>query len=141
MKKNLKLLIFPLIFLFIGSGCNLFIKKERKWRPVRQKKHVFVHVVESKGETYEILAKWYTGKKQNAESIISANPTLNPDRLQIGDTVFVPKKLLRTRKKISRKFIANFYKKKIKKKKKVKHKLPVSESMKTNDDFELIGPR
>lgn len=130
------------LVLLLASGCgHLLKKKQTKWHPVKQKKHVFIHVVEYKNESYEMISKWYTGKHKNAEFIISSNPTLNPDKPQIGDNVFVPGKLLRTRKKLPLRFVDSFFKKTEKKVKKKKVKVPARESSKKNDDFQLIGPR
>lgn len=141
MKKRVKLIIILVIVLSLSGGCSFFGKKEKaKWRPVKQKQQVFIHVVTWNDETYEIIAKWYTGKKHNVESIINANPTLNPDRLQVGDNVFIPRKILRTRKKFTQKYVEGFYKKPVKKIKK-KYRPPVEKTEKKSEDFQLFGPR
>lgn len=141
MKKFIKLILILVIALSICSGCSLFGKKKRtKWRPVKHQKHVFIHVVRWDDETYEMIAKWYTGQKERTEPIINANPTLNPESLQIGDKVYIPKKILRTRKQFSRKYVEGFYKKSVTKVKK-KYRAPVKKQAKEDEGFQLFGPR
>ncbi len=142
MKKNLKLILILVVILSICSGCTLFGKKKKtKWRPVKHKKQVFMHIVRWDDESYEMIAKWYTGKKQNTEPIINANPTLNPEKLDVGDNVYIPRKILHTRKSFSRKYVEGFYKKPVKKVKK-KYRPPATKKPEeSNEDFQLFGPR
>ncbi len=141
MKNFIKLFLVLVVVLSICSGCTLFGKKEKtKWRPVKQKKQVFIHIVRWEDESYEMIAKWYTGKKQNVEPIINANPTLNPEKLYVGDKVYIPKKILHTRKSFSRIYIEDYNKKSVKKVKK-KYIPPVTKPAKKNEDFQLFGPR
>lgn len=140
MKKYLKLIVMITVILSISIGCSFFEKKRTKWRPVKHKNHVFLHEVKWDDESYEIVAKWYTGKKENTELIINANPALNPEQLQVGDKVFIPIKIIHTRKILSRNYVENFYKKAVKK---IKQKpVPIkSKQKKDTENFELFGPR
>lgn len=124
----------------MSAGCSFFEKKRTKWRPVKHTNQVFLHEVQWEDESYEIIAKWYTGNKQNTELIINANPALNPENLQIGDNVFIPKKIIRTRKTFSRKYVDHYYRKPVKKviKKQVAKEKKVEEP---TESFELFGPR
>ena len=56
------------------------------------------HEVKYKGETLSIIAKWYTGDPGNWRSIARRNPSLNPDRLSMGATVWIPEGLVITGK-------------------------------------------
>lgn len=140
MKKNLKLIVMITVVLSISIGCSLFEKKKTKWLPVKNKNQVFLHEVKWEDESYEMVAKWYTGKKENTELIINANPTLNPEQLQIGDNVFIPMKIIRTRNNFSRKYVENFYQKSVKKFKQKPVPVKIKQKKET-DNFELFGPR
>lgn len=140
-KKNFKLIIVLMIILSISAGCSFFEKKKTKWRPVKDKNQVFLHEVKWEDESYEIIAKWYSGKKENTELIINANPTLNPEHLKVGDRVFIPKKIIRTRNNFSRKYVKSFNKKPVTK---IKQKYVPQKNRKPEKDaenFELFGPR
>ncbi len=67
---------------------------------------VFVHVVQRRGETFRVLAMWYTGSAANEKKIAKANPNDNPHRLRIGSHVDIPLEMLKTRKPMSRAFAA-----------------------------------
>ncbi len=60
----------------------------------------FAHTVKQDGEKMEVIASWYTGNAANWKAIASANPKLNPDRLEAGNEIFIPAKLLKTRQPI-----------------------------------------
>lgn len=55
----------------------------------------FVHTVKFPGETLSIIAKWYTGDVSSWQKIASANPKLDPSRIEIGDSVKIPRRLLK----------------------------------------------
>jgi hypothetical protein len=67
---------------------------------------VFVHIVQRRGETFRVLAMWYTGNTANDKKIARANPNENPYRLRIGSHVDIPSDMLKTRKPMSRVFAA-----------------------------------
>jgi len=57
----------------------------------------FAYTVADPGETLADVAHWYTGSPENWKTLASANPKLNPDKLQVGAEIFIPAKLLKTR--------------------------------------------
>jgi hypothetical protein len=60
----------------------------------------FAHTVKQNGEKMEVIARWYTGSAANWKAIAKANPKLKPDRLRAGNEIYIPSKLLKTRKPI-----------------------------------------
>jgi hypothetical protein len=60
----------------------------------------FAHTVKQTGEKMKVIARWYTGSAANWKAIAKANPKLNPDRLMAGNEIYIPSKLLKTRKPI-----------------------------------------
>jgi hypothetical protein len=69
---------------------------------------VFVHTVRWPRETLSIIAKWYTGELENWKALVKANPKLKPNRIYIGNKILIPGDLLKTRKPMPRKFLAEF---------------------------------
>jgi len=67
-----------------------------------------VHTVQWRGESLSIIAAWYTGTIQNWETLASANPQLNPDRIFPGDKISIPEEMLKTRKPMPEEFVASF---------------------------------
>jgi len=64
------------------------------------------HMVKWTGETLSIIAKWYTGSLDNWKKIAEANPDLDPARIAIGSKIRIPGRLLKTRKPMPKKYIA-----------------------------------
>lgn len=60
----------------------------------------FSHTVKQNGEKLEDISRWYTGSSGNWKVIANANPKLNPDRLTTGNEIYIPSKLLKTRRPI-----------------------------------------
>lgn len=58
------------------------------------------------GETLSLISKWYTGKYTNWKKIVNHNPEINPKRIKIGQTIYIPDKMLRTREALPQKFAA-----------------------------------
>ncbi len=137
------IIITLLACFFLSFGCSALKNQNKpRWRPVSQKKKVVVHNVRWDDETCKMIAVWYTGKKENVEKVLDANPALNPEHLFKGDTVYIPGNLLRTRKEMSRKFVESFLKKKkVVKKKKRRQVIPKNQPKEEVDKFELFGPR
>jgi hypothetical protein len=67
---------------------------------------LFVHTVQRRGETFEIIAKWYTGDAKNRQALAEVNPAVNPRRIPIGSPISIPQGLLKTREPISEEFAA-----------------------------------
>jgi hypothetical protein len=65
----------------------------------------YYHRVKYSGETLSIIAKWYTGDADNWQALTKANPNLDPKRINVGDKIRIPRKLLNTRKPMTRGFV------------------------------------
>ncbi len=102
----------------------------RKARSRESAKHL-VHKVRWPGETLSIIAKWYTGEFNNWKTLADFNPKLKPNRIRIGQEIFVPKGLLKTREPIPKSFVDQFARKSKKKKSPIK----------VDNDLPLFGPR
>ncbi len=60
----------------------------------------FAHTVTHDGEKLADIAGWYTGDATNWKELAKVNPKLNPEHLTVGNEIFIPKNLLKTRKPI-----------------------------------------
>ncbi len=60
----------------------------------------FAHTVKRDGEKMTVIANWYTGNAANWKVIAKANPKLDPDHLVAGNEIYIPSKILKTRKPI-----------------------------------------
>jgi hypothetical protein len=58
----------------------------------------FAHTVRQSGEKFSAIARWYTGNAQSRKAIAKANPDIDPDFLLVGDEIYIPSSLLKTRK-------------------------------------------
>lgn len=56
----------------------------------------FTHTIKWVGENLIRISRWYTGSGKNWLQINEANPSIDPKRIKIGDTVLIPEKLLVT---------------------------------------------
>ena len=65
--------------------------------PIAIEEDHYVHQVRWPGETLALIARWYTGRPQNWRAIAAANPSLDPQRLMLGDHLVIPTALLKTR--------------------------------------------
>lgn len=73
---------------------------------------LFVHVVRWPRETFYSIALWYTGKGAQWRELQQANPTVDPRRIRVGDTILIPGELMATRKPMPKKFLSSMYPKK-----------------------------
>lgn len=143
------MIVFTLTFMYMG--CISQTRKGKVWQPVKPTKAPFVHLVRWPQEILPIIAKWYTGDNKNWESIANANPNINPGHLFVGNKIFIPEDLLKTRDPIPREFVNEYYvklKKKKKSSKSVKNPkktTPATEKTmslpKQEDEFEIFGPK
>ncbi len=62
--------------------------------------YYFAYKVKADNEKLEDIARWYTGNSANRKLLAQANPDLNPVHLTKGNEVYIPKKLLKTRRPI-----------------------------------------
>ena len=58
----------------------------------------FTHTVQGAGETFAVMARWYTGKSENWVRLAKANPDIDPKRIQIGDTIRIPDEIVTNRR-------------------------------------------
>ena len=92
----------------IKSGNRVYIPPERlvTRKPLPQKlaakytSTYFAHTVKNSNEKLADIAKWYTGKSENSRALARANPRMDPENLTVGTEIFIPAKLLKTRKPI-----------------------------------------
>lgn len=61
----------------------------------------FAHTVKLEGETLVNIAKWYTGDSDNWQKLAGVNPKLNPDQLRVGNEIYIPANLLKTRRPLT----------------------------------------
>lgn len=103
---------------------------EQKIRP-KGYEAPFVHEVRWRGESLSLIARWYTGSPNNWKALADANPKLNPDLIHIGDRIIIPKKLLRTEKRMPRSFVPP----------PPKGKKKYIEEDSSEEELELFGPK
>jgi hypothetical protein len=90
------------------SGCTQTqtSSTRRKGQSVEARKELpFVHKVRWEGETFSLIAKWYTGSYKNWKALAKNNPWLEPDNILPGHKVFIPRNLLKTQKAMPRDFV------------------------------------
>lgn len=68
--------------------------------------HYFEHRVKWSGETLALIAKWYTGHYENWKAIARANPGLNPNRIAVGNMIYIPPEMIKTKNPLPRKVVA-----------------------------------
>lgn len=73
--------------------------------PETSKLSVYSHKVRWPKETLSHIARWYTGTIKNWKAIAKVNPDLNPKKIKIGDTIYIPEDLLTLRKPMPRSFV------------------------------------
>ena len=64
------------------------------------------HKIRWPGETLSLVSKWYTGRYKNWRKLAYHNPEINPNRIKIGQKIYIPVTLLKTRKPMPEKFVA-----------------------------------
>ena len=64
-----------------------------------------VHTVQWSGEYLALIAKWYTGRSSNWKRLAEANPELNPNSIQIGQKILIPKTQAKTEEPMPRSFL------------------------------------
>jgi hypothetical protein len=68
--------------------------------------HYFEHKVQWSGESLSLIARWYTGRYANWKEVAEANPGLNPDRIDIGNIIYIPPEIMTTQKPLPYKMVA-----------------------------------
>jgi hypothetical protein len=68
-------------------------------------KNYFAHTVRQPGEKLSAIAGWYTGDAGNLKALAKANPDIDPQFLLVGNEIFIPAEMLKTRKPLRQKSI------------------------------------
>jgi LysM repeat protein len=111
--KIRSLALLGLALLWIIAGCATVDKyvaqinaKLPSWaKKSHSKGTYYFHKVRYHGESLSVIAEWYTGDVENWRYLAKANPKLDPDRITVGTTVLIPKKLLHTKKAMPKEFV------------------------------------
>ncbi|NLF25794.1 MAG: LysM peptidoglycan-binding domain-containing protein [Deltaproteobacteria bacterium] len=86
-----RILISLLVTLLVGACAPTHTSR-------RERQEYFTHTVGRHGENLGSIARWYTGSSSNWEFLLRHNPGLDPQRIQTGDVVRIPKAWLITTK-------------------------------------------
>ena len=65
----------------------------------------YTHAVKLSGESLSIIAKWFTGDLDNWETLAKYNPTINPNRIFLGDKIKIPRHLMIRHDRMTQEFI------------------------------------
>ena len=68
--------------------------------------YYFEHRVKWRGETLSLIARWYTGRYGNWKVIAQANPGLNPNRISVGNIIYIPPEMMKTKNPLPRKVVS-----------------------------------
>jgi hypothetical protein len=94
----------------------------------------YIHRVRWPGETLSTISQWYTGSWKNWKSLSKANPSLHPNRIGIGDNIFIPEALMKSRKPMPISFLSSSVRKKS------VQSFPSKKSSIESDAVHLFGP-
>ena len=67
----------------------------------------FIHTSQWSWETLGIVAEWYTGNSGNWKKLAEINPDVKPQKIAAGSEIFIPVKLLKTRKALPQNYASN----------------------------------
>jgi cytochrome c551/c552 len=136
MKTNYRYLnpagFIGLLMIFACLGCSGLGQKMDKWQTSvtetvketlsfgdseisaedkRKNKDIyFIHTARWSWETLGIVADWYTGNSGNWEKLAEINPDVKPQKIAAGSEIFIPVKLLKTRKALPQNYASNYCK-------------------------------
>ncbi len=105
----------------------------------KPKETSYVHTVKWSGETFSIIAGWYTGNIENWKALVKANPNINPNRIFEGNRILIPETLMKKRESMPKEFVDRFYSKT--KKEKTQPKTPSRLTQTQEEELKLIGPK
>ncbi|MCP4342497.1 MAG: LysM peptidoglycan-binding domain-containing protein [Desulfobulbaceae bacterium] len=54
----------------------------------------YIHTVKLPDESISIIAKWFTGDLMNWEVLAKHNPTINPNRIFLGNKIRIPRDIM-----------------------------------------------
>jgi len=101
---NFYSLIRPLLSIALVTICLSGCVGKSRFKADKGMATPFYHQVKYPGETLGAIAKWYTGDSNNWEKLKDSNKGLNPMRIEIGDTILIPKELLTTQELMTKEF-------------------------------------
>ena len=70
----------------------------------------FVHTSRYSWETLGIVADWYTDDSKNQKVLAEINPDVDPKKIKTGSEIFIPVRLLKTRKPLPQNFASDYCK-------------------------------
>jgi hypothetical protein len=88
----------------VGDTINIPPERMKTRKPLPRKvvcktlPGYFAHAVTRPDEKFSAIARWYTGNAENRKAIAQANPDIDPNFLLVGDEIYIPSSLLKTRK-------------------------------------------
>ncbi len=94
----------------------------------------YIHRVRWPGETLSTISQWYTGSWKNWKNLSKANPSLHPNRIEIGNNIFIPEALMKSRKPMPISFLSSSVRKKS------VQSFPSKKSSIESDTVDLFGP-
>lgn len=65
----------------------------------------YIHTVKLSDESISIIAKWFTGDLMNWEVLARYNPTINPNRIFLGDKIKIPRDIMTTHAPMTPEFV------------------------------------
>jgi len=71
----------------------------------------FIYTSRYSWETLGVVADWYTGDSKNRKVLAEINPDLDQKKIRAGSEIFIPVRLLKTRKPLPQNFAADYCKK------------------------------
>ena len=105
MRRTVPTFLVFLVCVAFFSGC---VKPAAPAKPARPP--AIVHEVRYSGETLAIISGWYTGEPKNWKELASFNEGINPNKIQIGDQIEIPRYLLKRENPFSKEYIKKFSK-------------------------------
>lgn len=66
----------------------------------------YQHKIRWHGETLSVVSKWYTGRYSNWKVLLNHNPEIDPNRIKIGQKIYIPKTMLKTSEPLPEKYAA-----------------------------------
>ncbi|MBW2575437.1 MAG: hypothetical protein JRC56_00905 [Deltaproteobacteria bacterium] len=94
----------------------------------------YIHMVRWPWETLSTISQWYTDSWKNWKILSKANPSLHPNRIEIGDNIFIPEALMKSRKPMPISFLSSSVRKKS------VQSFPSKKSSIESDTVGLFGP-
>jgi hypothetical protein len=65
----------------------------------------YIHTVKFPHENISIIAKWFTGDAMNWEVLATCNPTINPNRIFLGNEIKIPRNIMTTQDALTLEFV------------------------------------